>query len=685
MSGVTPGSSQASAPRAPTVPTEEPQHRGKFVQKPNTFDGSRKFLDDWLLKLDLFFMFEDIPNDKQVSLAATYMTGDAFKWIKPYLKQFLNTDDEENENSPWMNDFDLFKDKIQTIFGLANEAMDAERAIQQLRQRGAAADYAAEFQQYAVLTKWDNTALMTMYRQGLKLSVRAELMRCGAEINTLAELIDMSIEYDNKLYELNRETRSARAPAPAVGRTNKFIRKPVAQRTTYYATPHRPSRPARNWHDPDAMDLSNLNRGKKSNGKPGRQTSSEERLCYGCGKPGHIARNCRAKKPAKGLMLNVLTGPQSDTEEEWDTCDVLPSIETEGDITKIELHDAFHQLKIDMGPDSPASDSEYHSVSEEEPPRKKTKHTRTLRERAPTPHPEFRIADETSEEFKFYQELRDEIDTDYDLIWESIVKEVRELGEMDPNIQLNLIKGLIKTHQEHKDEAVNGLKKIFMDGQLAPLVAKDFPYRYSSRKGEGFRCTNKENDILAHLYKAQNDYHDRAILRLQQDSWLEKAKAEGKAYRESIDGPDPKPVLVTNKYTMDYRNSRHGELSAHHCVHPTCTIHYSDKYGTGYWPKAYGTCVQMWYDCGNDTCADHLWDKRSRAHFPGTEDPAATLRMRMLVNDVCSQADWQTCLHPGCLTHMDIKEFYGFGEKGPQPFLDLRSVANNAALQTPQR
>jgi hypothetical protein len=44
-----------------------------------------------------------------------------------------------------MNDFNLFKDKIQTVFGLANEAADAERAIQRLQQTRSAANYASTF------------------------------------------------------------------------------------------------------------------------------------------------------------------------------------------------------------------------------------------------------------------------------------------------------------------------------------------------------------------------------------------------------------------------------------------------------------------------------------------------------------------------------------------------------------
>jgi hypothetical protein len=99
-------------------------------------------------------------------------------------------------------------------------------------------------------------------------------------------------------------------------------------------------------------------------------------------------------------------------------------------------------------------------------------------------------------------------------------------------------------------------------------------------------------------------------------------------------------------------------------------MHYSDKYGTGYFLKPILPCKYLWWDCKNDTCADYLWDKRLRAFFLGTEDLAAILNMRLLVNKICTQIEWQTCLHPECETHAVAKEYYGFGKKGLDPFLD---------------
>jgi hypothetical protein len=44
-----------------------------------------------------------------------------------------------------------------------------------------------------------------MFRQGLKLQVKEELMRTGASTNTLDELVNTAINIDVKLYELRQE------------------------------------------------------------------------------------------------------------------------------------------------------------------------------------------------------------------------------------------------------------------------------------------------------------------------------------------------------------------------------------------------------------------------------------------------------------------------------------------------
>lgn len=48
---------------------------------------------------------------------------------------------------------------------------------------------------------------MTIFRRGLKDKVKEELIRAGEDIDNLISLVKVSIDLDDKLYELNIEKR----------------------------------------------------------------------------------------------------------------------------------------------------------------------------------------------------------------------------------------------------------------------------------------------------------------------------------------------------------------------------------------------------------------------------------------------------------------------------------------------
>jgi hypothetical protein len=70
-----------------------------------------------------------------------------------------------------------------------------------LQQRTSASKYAAKFQEYSSVTKWDNAALMTMFHRGLKENVKDELMCNRQAITDLEDLIKAAIDLNDKLYE----------------------------------------------------------------------------------------------------------------------------------------------------------------------------------------------------------------------------------------------------------------------------------------------------------------------------------------------------------------------------------------------------------------------------------------------------------------------------------------------------
>jgi hypothetical protein len=125
----------------------------------------------------------------------------------------------------------------------------------------------------------------------------------------------------------------------------------------------------------------------------------------------------------------------------------------------------------------------------------------------------------------------------------------------------------------------------------------------------------------------------------------------------------------TPRYYLDWRNKNHASITWGMCNHDNCPAHYSDKMGAGWFPARRSSCKMQWYDCIDDRCEAHLWDKRERPWFPGKEDPAELFQMKMIVNGVCNQPIWQTCLNDDCRKHYVAKKANGFE---PEAFLEQR-------------
>ena len=132
------------------------------------------------------------------------MRGKAFTQIKPFVQQ-IQAGTAPNKVDKQMLDFNKFKERVKPIFRVLNKPTIIQRKIQRVCQTKSATNYTTEFQQLAANTNQDNTALITIFKQGLKPQVKIELICTSASTNNLNNLINTAININIKLYKLQQE------------------------------------------------------------------------------------------------------------------------------------------------------------------------------------------------------------------------------------------------------------------------------------------------------------------------------------------------------------------------------------------------------------------------------------------------------------------------------------------------
>ena len=315
--------------------------RGISVAKPDLFYGDRDKVDDWLMQLQVYFTFQRgdrLPTSKQPLFATTYMRGNAQKWIKPYVVKYLSGEGVEEGIDAWMESFARFKVEVKRILGPSNKDKVAIRMIQSVKQKRSASEYTTQFKRYSVMTGWDDDALMVMFRRGLKDNVKDELTFDGAEVTTLDELISRAINIDDKLFKRMMEKRHDGGSSHPGWHVGSY------KRTTN-------NRPTTDPYGYAPMELDTLHstkpRGKGPANKAGRR--GKALTCYACGKPGHMARDCRSKNKVHRQQLNTLDGDWNVIEPEDPTAGQERTTPTLGWDDYVQALEEAHQTATPGG------------------------------------------------------------------------------------------------------------------------------------------------------------------------------------------------------------------------------------------------------------------------------------------------------------------------------------------------
>jgi Zinc knuckle/Retrotransposon gag protein len=268
--------------------SEQNQNVGTPTQKkcripvPSTFDGKnvKKFLREVFLYTE--GNKKDFPEDAdyiQFVLSLCTEKG-AEKWAQNYTDEVIER--AEIGEYDWGTKIEFLR-KIREAFTDPNEKRNAQHALTSLRQTGTAEEY---FQEFEILRRTAgyggdgyDTYLIETVERGLKEEVIVSIYSGGVVPNNLAEYKMRALQSDAML----RRLRSLKK-----GQTQRlgFVpqnRTPQQQGTAQPQTPSQANRQ-------DGTGTTFGGRGQAMDLDEARRRN----VCYRCGQPGHIGRNCRA-------------------------------------------------------------------------------------------------------------------------------------------------------------------------------------------------------------------------------------------------------------------------------------------------------------------------------------------------------------------------------------------------------
>jgi hypothetical protein len=256
------------------------------VPPPRPFSGKPEELRGFLTQMRVFMRLyagQFGTEEAKVLYAGSLLEADALAWMEPHLRDRVENPklkDQKEETREIFESYENFETTLQEAFGSPDSEREAERKLVNLRQTGSASKYAAQFRQISSHANWDDIALKARFYEGLREDVKDDLCKEDRS-GSLADYIEKAVVIDNRLYERRTERKGH-------GHGRNQYRANIGRR---YAPKPRLSTAYGHHSGPMELDATQHHRKPRQDPRSGK--------CFNCGKEGHIAKQCPAKKQWK--------------------------------------------------------------------------------------------------------------------------------------------------------------------------------------------------------------------------------------------------------------------------------------------------------------------------------------------------------------------------------------------------